>query len=46
MKNTYLYNQGYRFYVYVPGVGIEYFYELEKAQDYADTNDVKVHELF
>jgi len=42
---TYMKNQGYKFYVYVrPGV-IEYFFDREPAQDFADKHSTEVQEL-
>ncbi len=42
---THMKNQGYKFYVYVkPGV-IEYFFDRETAQDFADEHSAEVQEL-
>jgi len=44
-KHTYLYNQGYRFYVYLGPGKIQYFFGYEKAKNYAEQNNAEVQTL-
>jgi hypothetical protein len=46
MKHTWKYEQGYRYYVYISPGRIEYFYDLESAQECAQMYDAEVKEMF
>jgi hypothetical protein len=44
-KHSYLYRQGYRFYVYVGPGNISYFFTRESADIFASKNGVKAQDL-
>lgn len=46
MKHTWKYEQGYRYYVYLGPGHIEYFEDLESAQECAEKNGAEVEEMF
>jgi hypothetical protein len=46
MEETFLKNQGYRYYVYLGPGQIEYFRCYEDARLYADNNGAEVKEMF
>jgi hypothetical protein len=44
-KHSYLYNQGYRFYVYIGPGNINYYFDHDQAKIFADANGVEVKDL-